>query len=581
MLNSLPNVKFFGACTWHIMTTDFPKNLGHIADYENLKDFVYDKLMRNTVSKYVWEEHLSEACRLWPAAAKYLQELAKEKTRWGAPWRLEHFTVGYEASSPVEGSFSAFHRALGDESKSFTGVVQTHVQKDLDKTKEEGRTLINLRMLATDEILLEQRSDPAKECALEFSHKITENFEITNQNSQNYEYTELSLTPNLIARGITLAHSVSRRGLLATATEIPPPPRTVYEINGIKYCACLEDVNKGEPCRHIQCILGGKFVSAQFNQHFSIATDVPVASRVKYITEQDAQLQLDEHDDSMDTGDDVAQMDGVGTFIIGQEDSSVIDLPSQSLSQVTRHAPKKTKKLTSMEKYNVILNEAKVLASIVSADKSTLFSKAKTILKFVRTNIQNMGGEEIKAATSDYLGIKGPTLESVDTYGEINENEVLAPVLKRTAGATGLKRKKSCVETATTSNTGHACSLCREKGHKINKCPRGSRIGVRLTEKTWVDKMALVPFVDIIDMSLIDPVIPSDARALQIIGKVSLKGQKSVSANYIYRAHVVLPDLGIKPGVCHFDLEVIGKWTNCGKSIPHLVFIHKPNLAEK
>jgi hypothetical protein len=77
-----------------------------------------------------------EACRLWPAAATYLQELAREKTRWGAPWRLEHFTIGYEASLPVEGSFSAFQRALGDESKSFTGVVQPHVQKDLDKTKK-------------------------------------------------------------------------------------------------------------------------------------------------------------------------------------------------------------------------------------------------------------------------------------------------------------------------------------------------------------------------------------------------------------------------------------------------------------
>jgi hypothetical protein len=44
-LNSLPNVKYFGACTWHIMTIDFPKNVSHVADYENLKEFVYGKLM--------------------------------------------------------------------------------------------------------------------------------------------------------------------------------------------------------------------------------------------------------------------------------------------------------------------------------------------------------------------------------------------------------------------------------------------------------------------------------------------------------------------------------------------------------
>ena len=113
--------------------------------------------------------------------------LARERTRWGAPWRLEHFTVGYEASSPVEGSFSAFQKALGDAPKSFTGVVQCHVQKDIEKIREEKRTLVNLQMLSTDETLLEKRSDPAKECAKFYSHVTTERFEIDNQEAQNYE----------------------------------------------------------------------------------------------------------------------------------------------------------------------------------------------------------------------------------------------------------------------------------------------------------------------------------------------------------------------------------------------------------
>ena len=39
------------------------------------------------------------------------------------------------------------------------------------------------------------------------------------------------------------------------------------------------------------------------------------------------------------------------------------------------------------------MDEAKLLAALVSQEKSKDFEKAKTILKFVRTNIQNLGGE--------------------------------------------------------------------------------------------------------------------------------------------------------------------------------------------
>ena len=102
------NVEYFGAYTWHIMTIDFPKNVGHVHDYENLKEFVYNSLARTTTYTEHWESLLLEACRLWPTAATYLQTLARDKTRWGSSWRLRHFTAGYEASSAVEGSFSAF-----------------------------------------------------------------------------------------------------------------------------------------------------------------------------------------------------------------------------------------------------------------------------------------------------------------------------------------------------------------------------------------------------------------------------------------------------------------------------------------
>ena len=569
------------------MTIDFPKNVGHVPDYENLKEYVYSNLVRNTTLKDLWEQFLSEACRLWPTAAEYLQVLARERTRWGAPWRLENFTVGYEASSAVEGSFSSFQRALGDAPKSFTGVVQCHVQKDMEKLREEKRTLVNLQMLATDETLLEKRSDPAKECATVYSHETTERFEIANQEAQNYEPLLLDLTQEQISRGVTCAHSVSRRALLNR--EKPPPPRIVEEIDGIKYCSCLKDVNNGETDKHIQCVLGGKFVASQFHSHFAIAKSVSVAPKVDHISQQETHCDPDEDDFATGTADDedmfetgyrdgnVDEGAGVGVFVsdlIGMTSMQNIDLPSATLSQVNRHATSKTAKLTSLQKYNAIIEEAKILASIVSSDKSKSFSKAKNILKFVRTNIQNMGGEELKAATSDYLGLKSVEVQATDNYGLSNDGDILAPVLKKTAGATSMKRKRPSSETATTSNTGHSCSLCKNKGHKMNNCKTGAKIGDRLTVSKWNDKMALVKYVGTIVASLIDPVVPSDARGLQIIGKVKIDGDEPSGTNAVYQANVVLGNLTIKQGLpCHLTYQKIGEWCGSGKSPAKFVFV--------
>lgn len=112
------------------MTLDFPRNLKHLPGYEECKNYVYKYLVKNTTCKVAWEEYLSVACHKWPGAAEYLQKLSLSKERWGAPWRLDNFTLGMEASSVVEGSVSAFHRHLGGDPRSFPGVVQQHIQKD-------------------------------------------------------------------------------------------------------------------------------------------------------------------------------------------------------------------------------------------------------------------------------------------------------------------------------------------------------------------------------------------------------------------------------------------------------------------
>ena len=352
------------------MTIDFPKNVGHISGYEQLKSYVYDHLVHKTTSKEAWDNHLSEACRTWPKAANYLQEIAKSKTRWGSAWRLRHFTSGYEASSPVEGSFSSFKKYLGDEPKSFVGVVQSHVKMDAERTNEEKRTLVNLRMLAIDDELMESRSDPALQCAKIFSHKTTERFEIANQDSQNYESNIIArLTDDQISRGVTSAHEVRRRAL--KNSDNPPPRRLVEEIHGVLFCSCLTDINNGEPDRHIQCVLRGAFVEHQFRSHFKIATDIEVASRVAYMmndsadvvsdmvadnpnVEENVMLPLNEPTDvvNVNTQSDVGNFVSNSTEVI---DSRHVVMPSQSLSQVKRHAASKTAKMNGKEKFNSII----------------------------------------------------------------------------------------------------------------------------------------------------------------------------------------------------------------------------------
>ena len=236
-------------------------------------------------------------------------------------------------------------------------------------------------------------------------------------------------------------------------------------------------------------------------------------------------------------------------------------------------------KMTGMDKYNAIMDEAKLLAGIVSQEKSKDFTKARNVLKFVRTNIQNMGGDVLVAAASDYLGLKNQkksTASNADKYGLLNDEEILAPVLKKSAGRTSTKRKKPSTEgnAGTTSNDGHACSLCSLKGHKKNNCPAGNTIGERYTMRTFAKIQLVVPSIGNIELNEIDPVVCSDAFGLQIIGQVKLCGEEPPQT-VVYRSNIVLRNLSIRPGPpCHLNHETLAKWCNDGKSQSKIVFVN-------
>ena len=138
---------------------------------------------------------------------------------------------------------------------------------------------------------------------------------------------------------------------------------------------------------------------------------------------------IDNNDDEDDKDDEEEAShldDGAGVFV---QDFAVItqlsqdtniddkemgspysDLPHSDLPLHSMYAEteiKKKKKPSSTEKYNSIRAEGELLANIASADSLEQFNKLLTLLllRYVRANLQNKSGKELKEAASTYLDI--------------------------------------------------------------------------------------------------------------------------------------------------------------------------------
>lgn len=570
MKSSLKNLKWLGACIFHIMVFDLPKNIGHLPEYDSVKSIMENQLVHNTVDKVEWENHLSDACKKWPRAANYLQHLAKNKERWGAPWRMEHFTLGYEASSPVEGSFSAFQRALGCIPRSFAGVVQQHIIKDNEKTAEERSRLVKFKILAQDVDLRARRSDAVNACADVFSKKITDEFEESNQAAQNYinvKFDELSDLPEKYhGMGVTNAWSVHRRALLNSTS--PPPPRIVVEINGILYCGCLRDVNEGLPCGHIQNVNGGAFAEKQFNTHFLIASEIEVADVADPTVEIVQEMDLDSDCDGADA-DAVVGCHADTNKVSSKETEGKGKIVQSDVGEVScgvssSFIPKKKKPLSSVDKYNNLMAVCKQICAKVSQDKLSSYNKTVNILQFVNSNVQNEGEDEIISAAADYLKVKLPA------------KRALAPITKRPAGGASTKRKKSCVESASTSSlSSRKCGFCKYKGHQINSCPAARKFGMRLTKSTWHRLEVVSALDEVVSVKDIFPVVPKDAHSLQIVGKASIVAGSSEKSHVAFKVNTILNTLHVKEMSSPLWLlrDTLDQWTSEGKSGARCVFV--------
>lgn len=586
------------------MTIDFPKNVGHIADYESCKNFVYKKLVRNTVDKAEWENFLLDACQLWPAAASYLHKLARDKTRWGSPWRYEHFTAGYESSSPVEGSFSSFQRYVGDDPLSFVGVVQRSCRKDREKLQEERVFTNRDNISRTDPRTVSQRSDAENECATLFSSKATEYFEVTNKNSQNYSSESVAVTTTQSDQGATEVHEVRRR--VVADTNNPPRPRNVMKINGVLVCGCKLDINWGMPCDHIQCVLGGAFLEHQFSNHWRKRDDVvedPTVGKERDLHSTITASVDDEENGNEDNGDfftesssrdddDAADvMNGLTEFDEVGNDSGgdggigvfVTDYATTRTSSSSGAAPNKRRKrkLDHTGKFNLAQEEGTQIADIIANEKEDTFYKMLGVLRWLRCNIGNKSETEIKAVCADYMmGIDLSSTSNASNSADDGDKGVptkmLAPLSKRGAGSMSTKRFKNCVEKSQ-GKAQTTCKFCYLLGHTIKNCTKASQIGVRLTKANYVAKMGTVSVIDRTNLpSQLDSVVPSDALGLQIVSCVchGLRSEASNHTKRIYCCNIVLRGMNVK--VCRqlwFERKVIDDWTNEGKSTSHYVFL--------
>ena len=151
------------------------------------------------------------------------------------------------------------------------------------------------------------------------------------------------------------------------------------------------DVNGGKPCQHIQCAVGGSFIKQKFNPHWDFGL-----LKENYVANVD--LLEDDHLHEGSPEDVVANNEfhslpeecRAGYLQYFNDDIDPQYLPSNTASSLHRPVMRETRK-TSTEKYNELMEECKQIGNIESQEKNALFKKVMTVMKYMRTNIQNGG----------------------------------------------------------------------------------------------------------------------------------------------------------------------------------------------
>ncbi|EJK49741.1 hypothetical protein THAOC_31349, partial [Thalassiosira oceanica] len=560
-----------GACAWHIVAIDFTNALKNITDYQACKKFFVDKLVNSTTCPNEWEQHFRVACQKWPAASEYLNELYRVKQRWGSAWRLDHFTQGKQASSAVEGSFHGFKEWIGGEPRSFAGVVQQHIQKDMNKIAEE-RQAVN-------------------ECGKDISHNVTEKFAETNIKAQNYVACALEVSQVQICDDITGQWSVSRRSVHDETNR--RPPRIVTERNGKKECSCKEDKNSGQPCPHIQCVVNGAYNLNQFHPHWRRTASVEIAQVVDTVTPSNAPEASEEAEERPNNNGNSSNLDDCpsieepeidrfstglsasdsrtiaqelqGSFITHLSHLSAVPPPGQTqataISTVvlkSRIQSKKKSGLSGPQKFNKLNDIGRSIANTASQESDEIYTKVLSVMNYIKANMQRSGEEELKEAAAEYVGVK---------RNNLHLDSVLAPAQRKSAGATSTKRKKSSAESNSFGKTSSkSCSICRGMGHQKSACPAIRRFGLRLTKARYTECMATLPELSEAGGNTLDPVVPTDTFGVQVRGQVNDSRGEPICKCALITQQFDFKQLENKEAIYWISRAVIDKWSNSGSS---------------
>lgn len=306
---------------------DLPKALGRLPDYSAIKDFIEEKLVNHTVSVEQFQEHARFAVEKWPAAASYLNTWLNRAHQWAAPYRMQLPTLGYKADSPVESSFSATKKAIGDSPQSFVGVVQTTVRRDEEQTKQEQQRYIKQCVL--DFKVPQRQSDAANACGRVYSDFATDRFQ-EQARTGCMDYTAVQQDPT--------TYHVSRKQSAAEHRVVSLDPTL-----GRYVCSCLEDRNMLLPCRHILCVTKGEFDPRYFGNHWLRLTEVVlVPAEEPVIAAASMQNDLAPVEDS-----------------ISLEVGPVHDATNSTQTVLPRQGRKR--KMTTADFYNTLLDHCKEL----------------------------------------------------------------------------------------------------------------------------------------------------------------------------------------------------------------------------
>ena len=104
---------------------------------------------------------------------------------------------------------------------------------------------------------------------------------------------------------------MSRRS--SSDSNVPRCSCIVKKTNGILYFSCQEDVNSGEPDRHIQCVLANDSQANQFHPRWKRTTNVDV--KATYENDIVGASQAHDHFEIEEEDRVINKDDGTGVFV--------------------------------------------------------------------------------------------------------------------------------------------------------------------------------------------------------------------------------------------------------------------------